>query len=198
MFNRIAATPKSNYLNISYFSQNPKCKDIIKYFVKFAVGTPNLIKSNLFILLIFRNMETSLLNGMTLEEMNKLSLGTMVENLGIRYTEIGRDYLAGTMPVDERTKQPYGLLHGGASVAFAETLGSMASICLINPETHGIVGTEINATHVKKATQGHVTGRATLISRSRKMHVWEIKITNDEGALVCISRLTVMVISRTS
>lgn len=142
-------------------------------------------------------METSLLTGIPLEKMNELSQGTMVENLGIVYTEVGHDYLVGTMPVDERTKQPYGLLHGGASAAFAETLGSMASVCLINPDTQNIVGIEINATHVKKATHGHVTGRATLISRSRKTHVWDIRITNEEGALVCMSRLTVMVIPRT-
>lgn len=141
-------------------------------------------------------MEPNLLSGITLEKMNALSKGTMVENLGIVYTEIGKDYLVGTMPVDQRTTQPAGLLHGGASAALAETLGSMASLSMINLETHTIVGMEINASHIKKATSGFVTGKASLISRSRKIHVWEIRITNEDGALVCISRLTVMVIPK--
>lgn len=141
-------------------------------------------------------METTLLSGMSLSQMNDLSKGTMVEHLGIIYTEIGYDYLEGTMPVDGRTKQPFGLLHGGASAAFAETLGSMASASMVDPHTHTIVGVEINATHVRKAKSGLVTGRASLISRSRKLHVWEVKISNSDGELVCVSRLTVMVISK--
>jgi 1,4-dihydroxy-2-naphthoyl-CoA hydrolase len=141
-------------------------------------------------------MESTLLCGFSLEQMNALSKGTLVENLGIQYTEIGKDYLIGTMPVDNRTTQPAGILHGGASAALAETLGSMASLSMINLETHTIVGTEISASHLKKVNSGIVTGKATLISRSRKIHVWEIRITNDQGALVCISRLTVMVIPK--
>lgn len=141
-------------------------------------------------------MKPEFVSGLSLGKMNELSRGTLVENLGIVYTELGKDYLVGTMPVDNRTKQPLGLLHGGASAAFAETLGSMASLGLVNPETHYIVGIELNATHVKKVTGGHVTGKASLLSRSRKLHVWEIRITNEEGALVCISRLTVMVIPK--
>lgn len=147
-------------------------------------------------MLLFIAMEKSKLTCLTLEKMNELSKGTMVEHLGIVYTALGDNYLEGTMPVDDRTKQPYGLLHGGASAAFAETLGSMASVCLVNSETHNVVGIEINATHVRKATGGHVVGRATLISRTRKLHVWEIRITRPEGDLVCISRLTVMVIPK--
>lgn len=141
-------------------------------------------------------MENKIHAPITIDQMNELSKGTMVEHLGIKYIEAGKDYIIGTMPVDARTKQPAGLLHGGASAAFAETLGSMASWCLINHETHAIVGIEINATHVKKATEGIVTGKASLISRSRKLHVWDIKITNDNGDLVCVSRLTVMVINK--
>lgn len=141
-------------------------------------------------------MLSELVSGLSLEKMNELSKGTLVEHLGIVYTEIGKDYLVGTMPVDNRTKQPLGLLHGGASAAFAETLGSMASLSLVNPETHQIVGIELNATHVKKVTDGFVTGKASLLSRSRKLHAWEIKITNEEGALICVSRLTVMVIPK--
>ncbi|HLN52327.1 MAG TPA: hotdog fold thioesterase [Lentimicrobium sp.] len=141
-------------------------------------------------------MEQNFLPGITLEQMNTLSKGTMVENLGITYTEIGKDSLTGTMPVDHRTIQPAGLLHGGASAALAETLGSMASLSMINTDTHTIVGIEINASHIKKATSGVVTGKAVLISRSRKIHTWEIRITNEDGALVCISRLTVLVIPK--
>jgi 1,4-dihydroxy-2-naphthoyl-CoA hydrolase len=116
-------------------------------------------------------MENQLYTGMTLDSMNALSQNTLVDNLGIKYTEAGSDYLIGTMPVDNRTKQPLGLLHGGASAAFAETLGSMASLNMVNPETHSIVGIELSATHVKKATHGLVTGKASLISRTRKLHV---------------------------
>lgn len=132
----------------------------------------------------------------TLDEMNALSAGTLGETLGIIFTEKGNDYLCGRMPVDSRTRQPMGLLHGGASAALAETLGSMGSLMLVNPDTHTIVGVEINANHLRKVTEGFVEGRATLIMRSRKLHVWDIRITNSDGELVCISRLTVMVLER--
>ncbi len=131
---------------------------------------------------------------MTLAEMNALSVGNMGEHLGIEFTESGNDYLCGKMPVDFRTKQPMGLLHGGASAAFAETLGSVASLMLVNPETHSVVGVEINANHLRKVTNGYVYGKALLVSRSKRLHVWDIRITNDENELVCISRLTVMVL----
>jgi len=131
---------------------------------------------------------------MTLAEMNALSVGNMGEHLGIEFTESGNDYLCGKMPVDYRTKQPMGLLHGGASAAFAETLGSVASLMLVNPETHSVVGVEINANHLRKVTNGYVYGKALLVSRSKRLHVWDIRITNDENELVCISRLTVMVL----
>jgi 1,4-dihydroxy-2-naphthoyl-CoA hydrolase len=133
---------------------------------------------------------------MTLAELNALSVGNMGEHLGIEFTETGDDYLCGRMPVDHRTKQPMGLLHGGASAAFAETLGSVGSVMLVNPETHSIVGVEINANHLRKVTEGYVYGRATLVLRSRKLHVWDIRITNEENELVCLSRLTVMVLER--
>jgi len=131
---------------------------------------------------------------MTLAEMNALSVGNMGEHLGIEFTESGNDYVCGKMPVDYRTKQPMGLLHGGASAAFAETLGSVASLMLVNPETHSVVGVEINANHLRKVTDGYVYGKALLVSRSKRLHVWDIRITNDENELVCISRLTVMVL----
>lgn len=131
---------------------------------------------------------------MTLAELNALSVGNMGECLGIEFTEAGDDYLCGRMPVDHRTRQPMGLLHGGASAAFAETLGSVGSVMLVNPETHSVVGVEINANHLRKVTGGYVYGKATIVSRSGKLHVWDIRITNDNNELVCLSRLTVMII----
>jgi 1,4-dihydroxy-2-naphthoyl-CoA hydrolase len=133
---------------------------------------------------------------MTVAELNSLSAGNMGEHLGIEFTEAGDDYLCGRMPVDSRTKQPMGLLHGGASAAFAETLGSVGSVMLVNNETHTIVGVEINANHLRKVTDGYVYGKATLVMRSRKLHVWDIRITNKDSELVCLSRLTVMVLER--
>ncbi len=133
---------------------------------------------------------------MTVAELNSLSAGNMGEHLGIEFTEAGDDYLCGRMPVDSRTRQPMGLLHGGASAAFAETLGSVGSVMLVNNETHTIVGVEINANHLRKVTDGFVYGKATLVMRSRKLHVWDIRITNKDNELVCLSRLTVMVLER--
>lgn len=132
----------------------------------------------------------------TLAELNALSVGNMGEHLGIEFTEAGDDYLCGKMPVDHRTKQPMGLLHGGASAAFAETLGSVGSVMQVNPETHSIVGVEINASHLRKVTEGYVYGRANLVLRSQKLHLWDIRITNGDNELVCLSRLTVMVLER--
>jgi len=133
---------------------------------------------------------------MSLETMNAHSEGTMMKQLGIIYTEIGPDYLSGSMPVDHRTKQPAGLLHGGASAALAETLGSMGSMSIIDLEKQSIVGIEINANHIRSVKEGFVHGKASLIMRSRKLHVWEIRITNDGGHLVCLSRLTIMVLEK--
>jgi 1,4-dihydroxy-2-naphthoyl-CoA hydrolase len=135
-----------------------------------------------------------MLTTMSLETMNAHSEGTMMKHLGIVYTEIGPDYLCGSMPVDHRTKQPAGLLHGGASAALAETLGSMGSMSIIDLHKQTIVGIEINANHIRSVRDGFVHGKASLIMRSRKLHVWEIRITNDGGNLVCLSRLTIMVL----
>ncbi len=116
--------------------------------------------------------------------------------LDIQFTEVGDDYLKATMPVDHRTKQPAGLLHGGASVALAESLGSIASaLCLKGRETMP-VGIEINANHLKSATSGFVTGRCTAIRRGQSLHVWNIEIRNDKNELVCVSRLSVMIVPR--
>jgi 1,4-dihydroxy-2-naphthoyl-CoA hydrolase len=119
----------------------------------------------------------------------------MVTHLGIEFTEVGPDYLCAKMPVDARTIQPFGLLHGGASVVLAETLGSMAGwMCL--PEGQHCVGLEINANHLRGVTSGHVHGKASPLHLGRSTQVWEIKITNDEGKLVCVSRLTLAVVAK--
>lgn len=130
-----------------------------------------------------------------LERIEAWNRGCMVEHLGMRVTEIGDDFLRGTMPVDARTKQPFGLLHGGASVALAESLGSLAgNLCLDASEM--AVGLDINANHVRAATDGVVTGTARPLHLGRATQVWEIRIEDANGRLVCISRLTLAVIPR--
>lgn len=131
----------------------------------------------------------------TLAELNGLSRGTAMEPLGIVFTEIGRDYLRGTMPVDDRTRQPYGLLHGGASVLLAETLGSSAGN-LCTPEGRVCVGIEINANHLRAVRSGSVTGTARPLHVGGRTQVWEIRIEDDHGQLACISRLTLAVVPR--
>lgn len=129
----------------------------------------------------------------TVDQLNALSRNTAMEPLGIRFTAIGTDYLRGTMPVDARTHQPYGLLHGGASVLLAETLGSSAGgLCV--PEGKGVVGIEINANHLRGVREGTVTGTARPLHVGGRTHVWEIKIEDEAGRLVCVSRLTLAVI----
>jgi uncharacterized protein (TIGR00369 family) len=118
----------------------------------------------------------------------------MVENLGILVIEAGEDWLRGTMPVDARTKQPYGLLHGGASVALAETLGSMAGGLCVDSATEAVVGLEINANHLRAVREGTVTGTARALHVGRSTHVWEIRIENEAGKPVCISRITLAVV----
>jgi 1,4-dihydroxy-2-naphthoyl-CoA hydrolase len=131
----------------------------------------------------------------TLESLNALGAGTMARPLGIVFTEIGEDFLRGTMPVDDRTRQPLGLLHGGASVALAETLGSTgANLCV--DDSHLCLGQEINANHVRSARTGTVTGTARPLHIGGRSHVWGIDIVDEAGALVCISRLTMAVIPK--
>ena len=132
----------------------------------------------------------------TLESLNALSIGNMGEHLGIEFTEIGSNYLIARMPVDQRTKQPMGLLHGGASVVLAETLGSVAANCAINTETHMCVGLDINANHIRSATKGYVIGKTTPLHVGGTTQVWEIRITTETGALVCISRITMAVLEK--
>jgi 1,4-dihydroxy-2-naphthoyl-CoA hydrolase len=131
----------------------------------------------------------------TLEKLNSMSVGCMVEHLGIEFTEITSEYICARMPVDVRTKQPMGLLHGGASVTLAESVGSIASwLSLENPEKQAAVGVEINANHLKSAREGYVYAKCTALKVGRTMHVWDIKITNEAGDLVCVSRLTTAII----
>jgi 1,4-dihydroxy-2-naphthoyl-CoA hydrolase len=119
----------------------------------------------------------------------------LIGSLGIVFTEIGKDFVRGTMPVDARTVQPYGLLHGGASVALAETLGSTGAAMCVDDE-YQVVGQEINANHVRAGRSGLVTGTARPVHIGGRTHVWSIDIVNDAQKLVCISRITVAVIKR--
>jgi len=134
--------------------------------------------------------------GITLESLNKMSKGNMGEHLGIEFTEIGPDYLVAKMPVDSRTKQPMGLLHGGASVVLAETLGSVGAVCVLDLKKAYAVGLEINANHLRSATNGYVYGKTTPIHIGNKTQIWEIRITTEGGLLVCISRITMAVLER--
>lgn len=126
---------------------------------------------------------------------NAMAPGTLIEALGIRFTEFGDDWIRGTMPVDHRTHQPYGLLHGGASVALAETLGSVAATCCVEPGKEMAVGLEINANHIRAVTSGEVTGTAKAVHIGRSTQVWEIRIEDDNGRLSCISRITLAVVA---
>ena len=130
----------------------------------------------------------------SLEALNAMSHGTAMEPLGIVFTEIGPDFLRATMSVDARTHQPYGLLHGGASVLLAETLGSTAGMLSVD-EGQGVVGIEINANHLRGVREGLVTGTVRALHTGRSTQVWEIRIEDPAGKLVCISRMTVAVIA---
>ena len=121
------------------------------------------------------------------------SQNTAISRLGIEFTEIGDDFLRGRVPVDERTVQPYGLLHGGVSVVLAETLGSSGAYHAA-PEGHRAVGLDINANHLRAATAGWVTGTARPVHRGRTTQVWQIDMINDAGELTCVSRLTVSIL----
>jgi 1,4-dihydroxy-2-naphthoyl-CoA hydrolase len=133
-------------------------------------------------------------NPVDIDALNARARGSMVENLGIVVTEAGEDWLRGTMPVDARTRQPYGLLHGGASVALAETLGSMAGGLCVDMTREAVVGLEINANHLRAVREGTVTGTARALHVGRSTHVWEIRIENEAGKPVCISRITLAVV----
>ncbi|MFT6053705.1 MAG: 1,4-dihydroxy-2-naphthoyl-CoA hydrolase [Roseivirga sp.] len=134
--------------------------------------------------------------GVNTEMANKISRNTLIEHLGIEFIEMGEDYIKAKMPVDHRTKQPLGLLHGGASVVLAETLGSFAAQCSVNTDKQYCVGLEINANHVKAVKEGWVYGIAKPLHIGKKTQVWEIKVTNEENALVCVSRITMAVLDK--
>jgi 1,4-dihydroxy-2-naphthoyl-CoA hydrolase len=132
-----------------------------------------------------------------LSELNRMTLGNMGEALGMEFTDIGSDFICAGMPVDHRTKQPYGILHGGASVALAETLASVAANLVLPPHS-GLyaVGLEINANHIKSVREGKVTGTCRALQLGRKISVWEIKIHNEAGDLICVSRMTAAILER--
>jgi len=122
--------------------------------------------------------------------------GTMIDVLGIEFIDVQPDFIKAKMPVDSRTKQPYGLLHGGASVVLAETLGSIASsLAVADPSSQRGVGVEINANHMKSVKEGFVIGTCTALKIGKTLHVYDIKIHDESGDLVCVSRLTVAILS---
>lgn len=131
-----------------------------------------------------------------LEDINTLNNNTIGEYLGIEFTEAGPDYLVATMPVDHRTMQPFGLLHGGANVVLAETLGSVASLLVVNRELFIGVGVEINANHIKAVLSGKVKGVCSPLNIAGKNHVWDIKIYNAAGELTCVSRFTCTIVPK--
>lgn len=130
---------------------------------------------------------------LSLEEINKLNIATLMQSLGIEFTEIGADYLKAKMPVDERTFQPMRLLHGGANAALMETLGSFGSHLLIDPENESAVGLEINANHLGSVKGGWVEGKARIIHQGSSTHVWQIDIFREDGKLISTGRLTNMI-----
>lgn len=132
----------------------------------------------------------------TLEAINRLSKNTMVDHIGIEFTAIGDDFLEAKMPVDQRTHQPLGMLHGGASVALAETMGSVAATCCVDVTRQFCVGLEINANHLKSVRSGFVKGVTKAIHIGKKTQVWEIRIVNEQEELVCISRITLAVLDK--
>ena len=132
----------------------------------------------------------------TLEQIEAFQKNTMTDQLGIKITDYGNNYICGKMPVDHRTKQPYGLLHGGASVAFAETLGSIGAGMQIDYNNQSVVGIEINASHLKSIKKGWVYGRAQPLRVGKTIQVWDINITDKDDNLICASRLTLAVIKK--
>jgi 1,4-dihydroxy-2-naphthoyl-CoA hydrolase len=132
----------------------------------------------------------------TVEMLNKLNKNTLGEFFEINFTEIGDDFLKATMPVQNKVKQPFGLLHGGASVALAETIGSVASWCAVNREHFIGVGVEINANHIKQVTEGNVTAVCSAVKTGGKIHIWDIRIFDDKNELCCVSRFTCMIVAK--
>ncbi len=132
----------------------------------------------------------------TLEDLKIFVPNTIMEHIGIEITELTENSISATMPVDKRTHQPAGILHGGASVVLAETLGSLASVLVLDRSKYICVGLEVNANHIRPISSGMVTGTATAIHIGGKTHIWEIKIVSEKGKLICISRLTMAILSK--
>ena len=135
-------------------------------------------------------------NQKIIQKINLSAQNTMLSALGIEITDVGDDYICGKMPVDHRTKQPFGLLHGGASTALAETLGSIGGGYQVYNTNKTVVGIAINSNHIKSIRDGWVFGKATPIKISKRIQVWEIKIRNEGNELICISRLTLAVVTK--
>ena len=133
---------------------------------------------------------------LSIEKLKPLGPNTMAAHIGIEWVEVGENFIKAKMPVDQRTNQPYGLLHGGASCVLAETLGSVASAMVIDHSKFYCVGLEINANHVRGVREGYVTGVASPLHLGNTTHVWDIKIYDEKEKLVCVSRLTVVILTR--
>ncbi len=133
---------------------------------------------------------------LSIDSLNDLGKGNLTSHLGIEFTEAGKDYLVAKMPVDHRTIQPFGLLHGGASVALAETLGSVAATLTLDISKQHAVGLEINANHIRSARDGFVYGKTTPIHVGKRTQVWEIRIENEEKQLISICRITMAIIDK--
>lgn len=134
-------------------------------------------------------------NKISVEDLNRLSVNTMVSHLGIEFLEVGVDFITAKMPVNQFTHQPDGLLHGGASVALAETLGSVAANLCINREKFSCVGLDINANHIRSVRSGEVIGKTTPIHLGSSTQIWEIRITNEKNQLICIARITMAILA---
>ena len=135
-------------------------------------------------------------DNITIDEINRMSANTLVTHLEIEFTEIGKDYIIAKMPVSDKTRQPFGLLHGGASVSLAETLGSVAASLIVVPQGKIPVGLEINANHIKSKKDGYVYGKVTPVHIGRTTHLWEIKITDEEEKLIAVSKITVAILDK--
>lgn len=143
-------------------------------------------------------MDRKFLRQPSVENLNKMTKNTISEVTGMEFTEVGEDYLIGRIPVDHRNQQPFGLLHGGASVVLAETLGSVAAMLMVDDSQYYCVGLEINANHIRGIKSGWVYGKTTPMHVGKTTQVWQINITNEREQLVCTSRITMAVIKKTA
>ena len=161
------------------------------------MGEMPLLFYRMLFLIQLNNMASIWFNkSITLEDIKDFGKETMASYLDMQWVAVGDDYLRLSMPVNEKTKQPYGLLHGGASCALAETIGSVASALVIDMEKNICVGLEINANHVRSAKDGMVTGHCTPLHLGKSTHVWDIKIYDEGQKLICVSRLTVAILPK--